>query len=936
MRYEGIEVLRALADDAIEDIIFDVPPEDRVQVTAELQGRGINVVVPDGGESPTVALARGEAALPNQRSVVVTARPEPAMTETQPTRCVPVYQTDDVEQITGGWLPPISPPKENELAGAVAPDGSCSLRTLVQWLGSTDDDPFCHQETVSSKWVNTFTNHVLAPQGAGWGYRTPIVHSALAGLDTNNSGFDDAAMRALSALESFTNARRGELLPNTRMMITTAVRRRYNPSALLLRAALLWYGLARNGATVFEKQRWVTSGSVTLPAQVDTPDSLNMVATALTREATDVLYTRLLDHHEFFMLDVLLALSSEVFPLQDAPGVAKLWPQMVNPRVTYSGLAQIGRTGAQISAQDVWNTMTRYCNIWDCHDLFAIAMNTVQCFALRPITSGWLAGSHKVHSYWPRSDLFVGVIGPFVAGITPEGMKTSPFAQPTFEAFSYGAAVKGCMLSAAYMSALQEMHEAHPIALAMGTGVVQRVNKLLHAQGAATFCKTEVAGFLKAAGWDFVDDGVASIGLGLPRDMLRSLLDTTRVPWWINVVRHLSSTGLQRIKDWLVPATPDKTPEPNEWCLFKHIGAVTEGQVAGALMWARAQLRYRVEMPNLNIRVVPVPLGDWSHFPPRVTPNFKYGRCTGEAALSFSVDAVKKLKLMTKLSRSKVELLPIHSTDQWYVTAETSRAGGPSDMDVALELRDAGLIEGEEFDYMLTPPAGPSPPTAQGLSGLQDVLQAAGRLHSHGFLSDLNMARLRTYTPGSQFRRHGDADAIISSMRGIRVYHDFRRIPIDKRLEVAQDALVLARNLAPYTSHMQHDGAREAIHVLIGAIQLFKEDPSITLAEAGRSPDELRAISSDPYYATDGLERGMEAGLSIGQTLAAAVERVEGIARGAAVDDPERQTEGVQDFGRGTSAAASTVGPSNIVRSAGVPSSTSGPIGFGPPPPSVE
>jgi len=935
MKYNNIESLKEMPDNDIEDVISNVDAENRPGVVAELESRGILAMSPNIGESATVALIRGELAHPDKRVVVITDREEKEEEiGGQPNNRVPQYPSDDVSQINGGWLPPIGTPRDSEVAGAVNNQGACELRTLVQWVGATDDDPFCHQVPVASTWVNTFTHHCAFPQGAGWGYRTPIVHAALAGLDTSNSGFDDAAMRALSALETFVNSRRGEFSPNARSMINAAIKRRYNPAALLLRGALLWYGLLSKKGSVFTKQPWMTTGSVTLPAQMDTADAINGLAVGLMKEAVDVVYTRLIGHEELYMLDVLLALCSDMYPLQNGPGVSKLWPKMVSPRVVYSGAGQIGRAGGQINAQEVWDTMQRYCNIWDCHDLFAICLNTVQSFALRPIDAGWLAGSHKVYSYWPNSDLFAGVIGPFVAGITPEGMKTVPFNQPAYEVFTYGAAVKGCMLTAAYMRVLQEMHEAHPVALATGTGVVQRLNSILHQQGAEKFCRDKVGEVLKEAGWNFVDDGIASIGLGQPRDMLKTLLDTSKVPWWINVVRHLSSSGLSMVKDWLVPAVPDKTPEPNEWCLFRHIGATTEGQVAGAIMWAGARLRYRVELPNMNIRVIKVDTNNWSRFPPRVSPNFTYGRCHGEAALCFDVEAVGKLKLMAKLRKSKVELLPIHATGQWYVMSGAGDTGGPSEADIAVELRDAGLMDDDDFDYKLRRPRQPGP-VLGGAGGMKDVLSSVSKLTQWDIVRRDVLDRLRTYGYSDPVPDN-DADHVISAFRHINIQRAFGNVPIGSRLEAAQEMLKLLRSLAPYATRINQDNAREAVTRLIAAIQLFKKDPAVTIEEAGGAPDDLEALAKEPYNQRLAVDRNLAAGVTIKEMLEQAVAKDKGVEEEDLVDDPELEQQTLENFGEGTSQAGLKEDQFHPAGGASVPSGAMETIGFAPPPPSAD
>jgi len=462
-----------MGDSEIPDIIIADDPDHSERLEEALKARGVRVARPDPGEPPERALIKEEIGGPPGRVVVITTEPRGQRgggmwNAAEPTARFSNSDTQlSGEYVKGGWLPPLRAPKDSEVAGCVTGSGVV-LHSMIQWAGTTDMDPFVHQEEVCVKSIPTFTNHCRFSQGSSWGFRTPIVHSALAGLDVTDAGFDEAAARALMALETYAAIRRGEITPGSRLAIGAMMKRRYNPMAVLLRAAIMWYGLLCEHGNDMRTSRWYLAGAHNMPAKLDAIETLNGMCAEEANAVVDVVYIRVQAAAEVYMLDVLSALISDEYPFRARLGVAALWPKLNNPRVAYNAPYQFGRMGNNICAAHVWETMQRYCTIWDCHDLWAVALNTVQSFGMRRADAGWLAGSHRLYSYWPTSDLQACVLGPFVSGITPEGMKTIPFPPPDIRHFQYGAAVKGIMLSAAYMQVLQGMHEAHPVALPLG------------------------------------------------------------------------------------------------------------------------------------------------------------------------------------------------------------------------------------------------------------------------------------------------------------------------------------------------------------------------------------------------------------------------------------------------------------------------------------
>jgi len=941
--------LADMGDSEIPDIVAVANQDECAVLQKELQQRGFRVVRPEVGEPPERALIREEIGGPPGRVIVVTTDLHPTQERGEWGASEPTARFSKADSqlsgqfIKGGWLPPIMPPKDTEVAGCVTSDG-VSLRTLVQWAGSTDMDPFVHQEEVHVKCVTTFTNHCRQSQGNSWGYRTPIVHAALAGLDVTDAGFDEAAARALMGLETYMSVKRGDIPPGSRLAIGAMMKRRYNPMAVLLRAALMWYGLLSEHGSEMKTSRWYLTGVHNMPAKLDSVETLNGMCNEVTNAVVDIVYVRVQAAAEVFMLDVLSALISDEYPFRHRLGAAALWPAMNNPRVAYNAPYQFGRMGSHICAAHVWETMQRYCSIWDCHDLWAIALNTVQSFGMRRIDAGWLAGSHRLYSYWPTSDLQACLLGPFISGITPEGMKTVPFPPPDIRHFQYGAAVKGIMLSAAYMQVMQEMHEAHPVALATGTGIPHRLNKYLTAEGALTLAKERVGPLLKQAGWDFMDDGLASIGLGVTRDVLKAVLDVNKVPWWINVIRHLTDAGKALVMDWLTPAVPTQVPDPGEWNLYTHIGSTTEGQVAAAVMWANATVRYRVEMPNGSIRVVQAPEFKWGSFPPRMTPKFVYGRCRGDAALRFNASGLKRLKLMRKLRKSEIEVFPLHSGDQWLITGaileDVDPSGTVDDVTLMLqmqELRDMGLLTDDDikghditFDKDKAKSVWIQENAERGaiLSKLERLAQLGvlDRAEHDKFAAEYDIySPDRTSVAGLLANRLGSALDITTK---------FANVERGKRLEAAQVSLSIMQDLAGITGSEKYkqNNHSEAVGRLVAAIQAFKKDDALTMEELGGVPDRLARYAGETKYITKvAIRKGLERGITASEALQRMMADIPVDAAGL-VDDPTIPDQTPQDFGEGTSSQGLAQETSPSAGGADVIPESMPTLGFAPPP----
>jgi hypothetical protein len=831
------------------------------------------------------------------------------------------------------YVPPIRPPTAGDLQANVGAT-EVLLTSLIQWQNKKGTPGFVHQEIVKDSWTAKYSVAVQRFTGPAWDRRSPVLHSALAGLDTTNAGFDEAYIRALNALSSVMQPRRGEIGPMARNFIMRSTKQQYSPASLLLRGAITWaiLGLISNGKDTMHP--WQTTDSHQVATRIDDVEQFNSILVDTSKDGNDVIYTRLHTGEEAYIVDVMSALTSGDVPLASGRGfgLAQYWPPMNRPRVVYNSAASIGRPGGRISQASVWYAMERFCTIWDCHDLWRECLNFVQTMLLRPVDCGVVAGTKIVRMYWPESDLRVGAIGSLMAGVTPEGMKSVPCNEPGWKEFMYGAAVKGCMFTASTYEALRESHEAHPAALSMGVASQAIMNGLLYFRGNAQMMREQVGPRLEACGWGFMTTSLEAIGIGVSKKLLRNVLNSGAVPWWTVVAPHINIEKHDALSDWLRPAQITKYPKVNEWHMYDRAGAVSQSHIAAALWWMKVEVNYRVETRGAGLVRVKLPQLQTSRFPPVLSPEYKVGAMHATAILKFSHESYGQMGMLDDLGRADIHVIPILREDMWLpgTTTDGPDIGGGGDIDLLAALEDhERLLADPDFDRQNKPD--PPPPRTEGTDYADELKK---KIYALANRPDLSF--FKADSVGDNKHLDTDTAALVHTLP-VNVDNMYlftynlpgllKKVQKDERLSVIRDLLEINRL---FSAINQGAFVRKRIYDtrdrLIGIAQAFKQDPSLTIEEAGGAPDDI--VEAE----VKGRFQGQIArGWTFKQALEYAVAESQRLSPGIAPDEPEMEDIRIEDFGSGTSQQGSGEEPSPPVQSADVPSGQLPTVGFAPP-----
>jgi len=610
------------------------------------------------------------------------------------------------------FMPPIFK-KGRELSQAVT-GNHVNLEHTIVWR-SKDTDGFYHKEQVGEIFNYHYAGDIKFRAAGEWDHRTPILHPAVAGLDVTAAGFDEAYIRALSNMDVIITGRREEYTAWVRNIVTRSVKSQFHPFRVLVRAAALWGTLTLEEISQPANRPWAADGQRPLPKPLF---NLSMYA-AFCREQSeqghDVLYTRCEDSAELFMVDVLQALCSDTFPIRSTMALARLWPALRMPRVAYSAPLLLERTGTPICANDVRDTMRRFCDMHDCHDLWKMAIQFAQCFVARPTASGVVAGTLKAGCALPESDMRIGAIGPLLAGVTAEGMKTEPFMLPSAEEFAYGGAVRGLFMTASYFEGLRGLVDNHPVRFAVGTARFEHFENLASPRHARAFVEKAVAPRAAEAGWDCFVEPMRWITPMINRRNLSHVLNAGNVPWWTSVIPHLPEFGGEFLKDWLLPARLSERPDAGRWYACRILGITTEPQVAAALRWTRSELRYTVLNSSGSVRRVNVALASVNRFMPPVQPFVIVGKDVAIASVKFPSEVVDSYELLRKLGNCQAELFYDYTTaweDVTELLGDTSGTDGRLVRPV-LETGDDGELLNPYGELLDRPVA--TPPTQASL-----------------------------------------------------------------------------------------------------------------------------------------------------------------------------------------------------------------------------
>jgi len=339
---------------------------------------------------------------------------------------------------------------------------SVVLKTRIVWYG-TEASNFCHEEKLMDTHVYRHKLGIHIVQGARYGDRHPILHPAVAAVDASAGGIDDAFLRAMQNVETMVGGgMRTESSVAMRSLVMRYSQFTFNPILVLIRAAVMLTNMYM-GDIGDELVDYRPVGVTAAPASLTNLLHFAGFAEAQQGQWRDVLYIRCDTPGEAYMVDTMHALCSTQFPMRKNGDIADVWPSLNNAVVAYTGVPLTGLPPFKISVFTLLATISRFCTIFDCHDLWAEALGAIQALSSRPEGTGMLGGTPNVTWALPESDMRIGAIGPLLAGLTAEGMRTTAIQVPERKQFLYSAAVRGVFLTASYFDVLQEQHEANPV-----------------------------------------------------------------------------------------------------------------------------------------------------------------------------------------------------------------------------------------------------------------------------------------------------------------------------------------------------------------------------------------------------------------------------------------------------------------------------------------
>jgi hypothetical protein len=523
------------------------------------------------------------------------------------TKFVPPLGMDQVERGTG-----------------VGIHGKVSLQSLMAWQNMSSD--FHHQIGIGEDWLYDYNMKIKFRDVGVWDRRTPILHPAVAAVDATQAGYDDAYIRAMQNVDVLIGVNRDDTKLPMRQLVSKYSRLPYHPFRVLVRGAVLWALCAMRERSPDDMTQYKMDGTHQ-PLRIGDIAAYSLIARKQANTASDVLYVRCEAPSDLHMVEVMRAICNERCPIETRHTLAKVWPGLTNPYVIYTGTASIEMGIGAFDASQVENTMHRFCDTFDCHDLMAEALAAVQFFLCRPAGAGVLAGTNSVVWGLPRADMRVGAIGPLLAGVSTEGMRTLPFDFPTIQHYAYGAAVRACFISASYFEALLKFDDTHPVA--RGASAYARAGKyrlLCAIDSASGFMEKHVRPVAAQAGWDCLTRALTACCPQDRRDFLGTVCNPERVPWWTNVACHLVASGASFLATWAKPAIVQGYPVANRWYTYKALGGVTRVQLASAMRWLNAEVMYCSDTRLSQRRWHKVKPGSRNRFLPNLTPTVKLGQ----------------------------------------------------------------------------------------------------------------------------------------------------------------------------------------------------------------------------------------------------------------------------------------------------------------------
>jgi hypothetical protein len=777
-------------------------------------------------------------------------------------------------------MPPYTAFKEFDSGQCVSVDG-VDMQSIAIWHSSDSD--FYHQEAVGEEWRYEYKGSIRIDNYGVWGTRTPILHPAVAGIDATEAGYDDAYLRALQQVDVLTYGTRDDSKMIIRRMVERYSKLRYSPVRLLVRAVVLWAIASRNEMAEDAERTVYSAHDLPQPTRLSDAGGYSVIARTQHTSPGDVIFVNCDSEADLSSVEVARALTAQRCPVRTRMSVQQLWPSLSSPRVVYMCTASAGMGTASFDAAAVEQFLYTFCSQFDCFDLLQTAVALVQTYLVRPIDAGILGGSSKIKIGLPASDLRVGALGPLLAGVSAEGMRTDRYLMPTWTEFAYGAAVRGCLVSASYHESLIKYDQAHPVAYTYASRVAKGRTRLLANYSASrSMIDQHVGEILEAAGWDCWPGELRNVAPVGYHGFEKELFNGSKVPWWTNVLGHMTEKGLPLVKDWARPAYFKEFVTPGRWYTANMLEGSTQGQFTSAVRWLHATASYVYNADIFTLRTVPIARSSTSRFMDVLKAQIVMnGRQKAAMCVQFNEKANEGSRVLRELGRANLAVIK-------QLKADVRPPAGDIGMDLITDMPSGGPRmpgpdrsppatpsgEGDDDLYHDAPDEPPAPeqersePESQ--PEYQDTIDwdgVAARLQALGITSSPEVYRTalnRSREPGSQH------EAVANALEQLDV-KQVQAMSGKEKMESARAVMFAMTRLGP---HLAAD-SRQFGGVQSEMVKIVMDDMYKGRKLTAHTQEEL------DEQATNALQEGNAA--------------AGGVPEGH--DDPEGPVETVQDFG---------------------------------------
>jgi len=754
-----------------------------------------------------------------------------------------------------------------------------------------------------------FHGRLRITEVSGWGKRTPILHPSVAGVDVTEAGYDDAYLRALQQVDVLTFGTRDESKMLMRRMVEQYSRLKYSPYRLLVRAVVLWAIAARSESHTADAVTGYNAAQLAQPMRLSDGGGFSAIARTQASTPGDVIYLRCETASDLELVEVARALSAVNCPVSTNMTIRQLWPKMSAPQVVYTSAVPAGMGTASFTSTTVEEFLYKFCGQFDCFDLLELAVVQVQQYLCRPNGAGVLGGASDITIGMPTSDLRIGAIGPLLAGVSAEGMRTTRYTLPQWAEFAYGAAARGCFVTAAYYEGLLQFDQTHPVAYTYSSYTMRgRVRALTDIRASRAMIEKYVAPILEPAGWDCWPTELRDVAPTNYTRFERRLFDGSRVPWWTNVIGHLTEGGAALLQDWARPAHIRDHVIPGDWYTYAMLQGATREQVTSAVRWLGAKVSYVMANTATTAVALSLPRPSVSRFMAVLKSEIVLsGRQRATACIQFPKTANGGAVFLRSIAQCTATVIKTNVADEelpaMAICIEGLAGGlqpGPAANEV--DLTGAGDDDGSVLGDDVSPDRvreGPEQPADNiDWEEITGVLQQLGiNTTASVFPAALSMGRERSNGP------------YLAAMQLERLSPSvLDKQPSDRRIAVARAVLMATTRLSPHVP----EGS-----LAFGALQ-------------GRAMRIVMDSVAARHTAPD-----MEGQQQLDEAASAALEAGLAESRGvpAAHDDPDGTSESLQDFGvaplsRGSGAEQAAV--SNVPHPSRMAT-----IGFLPPEPSA-